>query len=320
MLTYDLKVGYSCNNKCKHCVIEDSKDKLIEHKVSVDLKTEECLEQVEYAFEKGAKFIVLTGGEVTIRKDFPLLISACAKRNFNITIQTNGRRLANDIISNAICSYDKIRCVVALHGSKATTHDKITQVKGSFNETCNGIKHLCQKNKLVVLKIVISKLNMNELVEIVKLAAELGVKYACFAFPHGQGAARKNFSTIIPPYTDLKPILKDLISVAKQNKINIEFEAIPFCIIPYAMQLVGEIKYLSGNTLCTQVKENTFDWSEVRKNIKRKSSKCNCCDMNGVCEGIWYEYAEAFGLDELIPIELPKQYKKLIINKLKSYD
>ena len=32
MLTYDLKVGYACNNKCKHCVIDDSKDRLIDQK------------------------------------------------------------------------------------------------------------------------------------------------------------------------------------------------------------------------------------------------------------------------------------------------
>ena len=34
----------------------------------------ECLKQIEFAFEKGAQYIVLTGGEVTIRKDFKMLI------------------------------------------------------------------------------------------------------------------------------------------------------------------------------------------------------------------------------------------------------
>ena len=74
MLTYDLKVGYSCNNRCKHCVIEDSKDKLVSQNTTVDLSTDECLKQIEFAFEKGAQYIVLTGGEVTIRKDFKMLI------------------------------------------------------------------------------------------------------------------------------------------------------------------------------------------------------------------------------------------------------
>lgn len=316
MLTYDLKVGYSCNNRCKHCVIEDSKDKLTERRISVDLTTDECLEQIQYAFNQGAQYIVLTGGEVTIRRDFPLLIKACADKGLNITIQTNGRRLACPEVSDAICGYDKIQCVVALHGDSATTHDKITQVEGSFKQTCDGIKHISSHGKNVILKIVISKINMNELLGIVTLASEIGVKYACFAFPHGQGAARKNFDTIIPSYSELKPILKELINRAKELGIILEFEAIPFCIIPYAMQLVGELKYLSGETICTQVKEKTFNWDDVRTEIKRKSERCQLCDMNSICEGIWSEYAITFGTEELLPIKLPDRYRERILAKL----
>lgn len=316
MLTYDLKVGYACNNKCRHCVIEDSKDKLMEQHTSYDLTTEECLNQIEFAAEKGAKFIVLTGGEVTIRKDFPVLINKCQEYDFDVTIQTNGRRLFTENVAKPIIEYKKIRCLIALHGSNERTHDSITQVAGSFSETCKGIRYMTENNVLVVLKVVISKINMNELVQIIDLASDLGVKYICFAFPHGQGAARKNFDEIIPTYTDLSPILKDMVKEAKNKKINIEFEAIPFCIIPYAMQLVGELKYLSGNTLCTQVKEDTFDWETVRKSIKRKSSKCELCDMNSICEGVWSEYSEVFGLPELKPIKLPGDIKSKILSKL----
>lgn len=316
MLTYDLKVGYACNNRCRHCVIEDSKDKLIEQHTSYDLTTEECLNQLDFATEKGAKFIVLTGGEVTIRKDFPILMNKCKEYDFDITIQTNGRRLFTENVAKSIIEYKKVRCLIALHGANESTHDSITQVAGSFSETCKGIRHMTENNVLVVLKVVISKINMNELVQIINLASELGVQYICFAFPHGQGAARKNFEEIIPTYTALSPILKNMVEEAKNKRINIEFKAIPFCIIPYAMQLVGELKYLSGNTLCTQVKEDTFDWETVRKGIKRKSPKCESCDMNSICEGVWSEYSESFGLSELKPIVLPIDIKNRILDKL----
>lgn len=316
MLTYDLKVGYACNNRCRHCVIEDSKDKLIEQHTSYDLTTEECLKQLDFAAKKGAKFIVLTGGEVTIRKDFPILMNKCKEYDFDVTIQTNGRRLFTENIANSIIEYKKVRCLIALHGSNESTHDSITQVAGSFSETCKGIRHMTENNVLVVLKVVISKINMIELVQIIDLASELGVQYICFAFPHGQGAARKNFDEIIPTYTALSPILKNIVEEAKNKRINIEFEAIPFCVITYAMQLVGELKYLSGNTLCTQVKEDTFDWETVRKSIKRKSPKCESCDMNSICEGVWSEYSESFGLSELKPIVLPIDIKNKILEKL----
>ncbi|NBH16798.1 radical SAM protein [Clostridiaceae bacterium] len=319
MLTYDLKVGYSCNNKCKHCVIDDSKDKLIEQRKNIDLTTEECMEQIDAALKKGIDHIVLTGGEVTIRKDFPELIKKCTDHDLAITIQTNGRNLGDERIINAVKDVIKIRFVIALHGKEAEVHDSITQVLGSFEQTCNGVKAMCNLGKLVILKVVISKINAPDLSGIVELAASLGVNYICFAFPHGQGAARKNFGEVMPTYSYLKPYLDQLIRIGKKNCINIEFEAIPFCIIPQAMQLVGELKYFDGDTICTQVKEDTFQWDEVRKSIKSKGENCAKCDMNEFCEGPWCEYVDTFGTDELKPIVFPEEHRDKIIEKIKEY-
>lgn len=319
MLTYDLKVGYACNNNCKHCVIDDSKDKLIESGISTNLTTEECLLQIDEQLAKGIDSIVLTGGEVTIRKDFPILIKKCVDNKLAITIQTNGRRLADSNVIEAVRNVDNIRFVVALHGSNEATHDNITQVNGSFRETCEGIKRMCKLKKMIVLKVVISKINAKELPRIITLVAELGVRYICFAFPHGQGAARKNFDEVIPRYSELRSIFSEMVVLSKKCGCNIEFEAVPFCIIPYAMQMVGELKYYDGDTLCTQVKEETFQWSKVRRSIKRKGQRCSECDMNEFCEGIWCEYAEAFGTEELNPIIFPIEKKKLILAQIHKF-
>ena len=312
MIVYDLKVGYSCNNKCKHCVIDDSKDKLISSHKSIDLTTEECLSQIDLALEKGIDSIVLTGGEVTIRKDFSILLQKCVSSNLAITVQTNARKLGDYKLLESIKNIKDIRFVVALHGSIPFTHDNITLVQGSFVETCDSIKKVCALGKLVIIKVVISKMNMRELPDIVKLAKELGVEYICFAFPHGQGAARKNFEEVIPKYSELKHWLHRTIELAKIYNINIEFEAIPFCIIPQAMHLVGELKFMSGKTLCTQVREETFEWDEVRKDIKKKGAECHRCDMKDLCEGPWMEYIDAFGDNELIPITLSDKYKAML--------
>ena len=63
--------------------------------------------------------------------------------------------------------------------------------------------------------------NLLELPGIVKVGSQLGVKYFCFAFPHGQGAARKNFDEVIPQYSYLQPILEKLIFTAKEYNANV---------------------------------------------------------------------------------------------------
>lgn len=317
MLTYDLKVGYACNNKCQHCVIDDSKDKLVRNKQSTELTTDECIQQIEYARKKGATSIVLTGGEVTIRKDFRQLINKCIDNNLSITVQTNGRMLSRNKLIDAVKDIRDIRFVIALHGNSEETHDQITQVCGSFKETCEGIRAMANIGKLVIVKVVISKFNMSELPAIVKLSFDLGVKYICFAFPHGQGAARKNFNNVIPRYNDLKPFLDETINEAQELHVNIEFEAVPFCIIPNSMQLVGELKFYDGDTLCRQVNEEPFDWNEIRKDIKLKGPSCKKCDMNEFCEGPWSEYPNAFGFDELKPIRFRDTEK--VVSGIKKY-
>ena len=71
----DLKVGFSCNNNCIHCVISDkTKEK--------DLSLEQIKELVNgYIEQYGEIQLTLTGGEVTIRKDFIQLWIMLKKRN-----------------------------------------------------------------------------------------------------------------------------------------------------------------------------------------------------------------------------------------------
>lgn len=302
MLIYDLKVGYSCNNRCQHCVIEDSKDKLINKKINYNLTTEECCQRIDTACVQGVSTIILTGGEITIRSDFDKIIKKCVNKNLNISIQTNGRLLNSQKIVSVIKDIDNIKFIIALHGSNEETHDNITMVNGSFQETCIGIKTMTNLNKLVILKVVISKINQHELPGIVALGNSFGVEYINFAFPHGQGAARKNFDKIIPTYSSLKKDLERTIELSEKLNIQIEFEAIPFCIIPNHLKLVGELRYSQNKTICTQVKEDTFEWNEVRKSIKQKGTNCKKCYFDYLCEGPWNEYIDFFGDKEFKPI------------------
>ena len=120
-------------------------------------------------------------------------------------------------------------------------------------------------------------------------------------------------------YSYLKPYLDQLIVLAKKMCINIEFEAVPFCIIPQAMQMVGELRYYYGESICEPVKEVMFNWSEIRRSIKKKGKNCNKCDMNEFCEGVWCEYVDVFGADELNPVVFSSEKKDMLITKIREY-
>jgi MoaA/NifB/PqqE/SkfB family radical SAM enzyme len=301
--SYDLKVGYSCNNRCKHCVIYESRETLIRNGKPADLTSGECFSLIEKAVNGGVKYITLTGGEITLRSDFADIIAKCAENNLDMTIQTNGRRLSADNVFEVIKNTEAIKLVVALHGSKPEIHDSITQVDGSFEQTLAGIKAVSSLNKPIILKVVISQKNEYDLPRIIDLAEHIKVKYVCLAFPHAQGMAQEYFDEVVPRYETLIPILAETADRACKHNIKIEFETIPFCVVPQHIKLVGELKYLYLKSSFTMVQADTLDWDEIRCEIKKKGTRCSQCVLDETCEGVWQEYIDTFGDAELIPIK-----------------
>ncbi|ELV7518885.1 radical SAM protein, partial [Photobacterium damselae] len=280
---FDLKVGYSCNNKCTHCVITEQRDALIEHAKKYDLSLDECKSLIKNYISHGIKGIVITGGEPTIRSDLDKILAFCEENKLDITLQTNGRKLMRNRLRNIYPHLTNFKALVALHGAKAKTHDEITLVKNSFHQTCAQLSEFFALGFHATVKVVMNRNNINELADIVHLVHMLGGSSINFAYPHGLGDAKKNFNEIAPSYSELKPHLAKLIEVAEKLNIEIEFEAIPFCILKHNLTLVGELKYAQQEIVCSPVNQKSFDWDEVRLGIKMKGKQCANCDFDMLC-------------------------------------
>lgn len=302
-LSYDLKVGYSCNNRCKHCVIAGNKVHKIECNESIDLSFEEIKSLIEENCRDNVNRIVLTGGEVTIRKDFAQIIEICKQKGLIVSIQTNGRQFKDPKLVDVLLDLPDVSLAVALHSSCEQIHDTITDVKGSFYETCSGIKNLSRKGISVCVKVVISQYNQYDLANLTQLAYELGAETMNIAFPHGLGAAEWNFDEVIPRYKDIVMELERVCDISKKTGMWVDFETIPCCIIPNNIDRVSELIYADEMTICSPVGENTFNWDMERKRIKSKGENCKKCIYETRCEGVWTEYAEKFGMDKFIGIE-----------------
>ncbi len=303
-MTYlDLKLGYGCNNNCLHCVIADQRDTCRSKGVDTDRSTEECKKELVDSKSRGATEVTFTGGEPTIREDIFELIYFAKNLGYSINMQTNGRMFYYEEFTKAI-SKNLIRSfVIALHGPNEKTHDKITEAKGSFKQTVEGIKNLISLKQTVRGKMVLSKINYRQLKETITLMIELGIKSIFVAFPHAQGNARKNFDVIVPKYSEIINYVKDSIKFCKKKGIEIYFEAIPFCFMTGYEDHVSELRDIGINYKeLKQLGENKKNWAEIRKKIKRKFPQCSFCDYTQLCEGPWMEYPAAFGNKEFRPV------------------
>lgn len=293
-----LFVGYSCINNCRFCVVADKR-------VYPDKTIEKIKAELEEAYLGGAREVVFTGGEFTIRKDVFEIVGYAKKLGYLIIqAQTNGRMFASQDFCKKMLLAGMNEFSPALHGHTPQLHDFLTQRKGSFRQTVLGIYNIRKltKDRIRILSnTVVTKYNYKFLPEIANLLIKLGVHQYQFAFVHAQGNAHRFFKDIVPKKSDILPYIKQGIELGLKRGMRVLVEAIPLCLMKGYERCVSEF-YIPP----TEVREMGFtieNFEEIRrKKGKIKFYKCRICKHYDICEGPWKEYPQYYGEAEFNPL------------------
>ena len=153
----DIKCGFDCNNRCRFCVQGDKR-------YEYPGKTTEEMKVVLADARKDTDSLVFTGGEVTIRKDFPELVAFAKSLAFRkIQVQTNGRMLASRAYCEKLIEAGANEFSPAIHGHRPELHDWLTNAPGAFVQTVKGVKNLKDLGQTVILNSVITRPNYRHL-------------------------------------------------------------------------------------------------------------------------------------------------------------
>lgn len=161
-----LEVTYRCNLSCKHCYIDVS--------ARDELSFAELKHILDQLAESGTMYLLLTGGEPLIRRDFFDIAFYARERGFMFMLLTNGT-LITPTIARKIKILEPISVGISLHGAIPATHDGITRRQGSFVATMRGIKLLKGLGVPVSLQTLLMDANIHEIEAIKSLVHRLGV-------------------------------------------------------------------------------------------------------------------------------------------------
>lgn len=282
----DIKIGYLCNNHCLHCAIGDLKRDLEMKNTRVDLTTDQVFKILEQQ-SSIAPVCVLTGGEITIRKDCAQLINKATSLYKLVQIQTNGRRITPKLI-NSINNLDQCSFAIAVHGPESI-HDLITQVKHSYKQTLNGINLLSQTAAETCLKFVLSQYNYKHVDHVIELAQQFNIHRVNIAYVHGCGDARVNLDKLLVSYEQIYPYVTAALEKSEQYGIFTDLETFPMCKIDPRFYTCSDDVHMNS-VFCTPVHQQTYNWDIRRTANKKKSEPCKKCFFKNVCEGPWNEY------------------------------
>lgn len=119
--------------------------------------------------------ITATGGEPTIHPDFFKLLAFLKAKlpDTRLFLLSNGRRFFYPSFAKSCLGFNNIMNIgISLHGYDARTHDRVTQVEGSFQQTIGGIKNILKyknKNQNLELRVIITGLSASYVHKILHL-------------------------------------------------------------------------------------------------------------------------------------------------------
>jgi len=163
-----------CNLRCVHCYINQPAGSLPVKQS--ELSTSQVCQIIDAISSAGCLFLILTGGEVFVRPDFPEIYEHTLRAGILPTIFTNGTMITPEL-ADLFASAHPQGVDITLYGATRETYEAVTRQPGSFDRCIRGINLLLERGVHVTLKAMLLNLNKHELNEMQALADQLGLKF-----------------------------------------------------------------------------------------------------------------------------------------------
>jgi len=167
-LGVQLDLTYRCNERCVHCYLD--------HDDHGEMSTAEIRGLLDQLAAAGVFFLILSGGEIFLRKDLFEIVEYARKLTFSVKLKTNAVMIRK-ARAKRIAALGVESVQISLYSHRAEVHDAITKLPGSFRRTIEAARLLKANGVRVNFANVLMKHNVDDYPQVQALAAELGIGY-----------------------------------------------------------------------------------------------------------------------------------------------
>ena len=162
-----MEITNACNLNCIHCY-NDS-----EHKGKDELTLEEIYHVIDEAKNLGVLRITLSGGEPLVHPHFFEIAEYIRNHFLELELFTNGTLVTKEV-AEKLKDLALLRVSVSLDSLNPEIHDYFRGRKGSWKKTMEGIRNLEEEDIKIKPAIALSKLNLEEVIDLRKFLLERG--------------------------------------------------------------------------------------------------------------------------------------------------
>src|ERR1700722_4516491 len=287
-----MTMEFRCNLRCVHCMIEDTMHRLAPE--SAERFDEILAENVKHRRWKG---LILTGSEITLRRDLPELARRARASGFeHVRIQSHGMHLADPDYCKTLIEAGVDEYFISVAGADAETHDALTTVAGSFEKTLRGLEILDQHPAAITLtNTVVTKRSYKLLPAVVERLAHLR-RLQQMEFWVYWPMSEADEKDLLASHAEIAPYLREAVARARGLGRGVEVKNFPQC-------LLGEHGSALMNTQPQLLIDPAF-WPEFMRNGFYQCVYRDRCGSTE-CLGLSTAYIAKFGYDEQILRPIP---------------
>lgn len=189
-----------CNLSCRMCYVRLTPDEM--KKIGRERTTDEWISLAREAVDAGLTFLLITGGEPTIREDFPVLYEELSKMGLSIGINTNGTMLS-PALREVWHRTPPSQVNVTLYGTSREDYVALCKNPDAFDEVVKTLDILKDEGILTHLNTTIVPTNRHKLYDMEMFAAGRGLELRVtnYCFP----PVRRNGCSSVCEFARLSP-------------------------------------------------------------------------------------------------------------------
>lgn len=186
-----------CNLRCRHCYLDFSEKDIVPFP--------EVCSWMDQLAEHGCPELVLTGGEIFLRKDLLDVVAYAESKGYHFDLYTNAnfidKKKADQLAKHLITNVQ-----ISIYGTSAPLHEAITKKAGTFDKSINAAKLLIERGIPVRLEYHIQRDNFEDAFKFPEFATAMGASY-------------KFDSKLVPNRNGDDDLLKYSVTVQQQAEI-----------------------------------------------------------------------------------------------------
>ena len=242
----------ACNLRCAHCYQRAGRPLLTE------LSLKEKLDVVKQLDQAGVAAVAFSGGEPTIHPHFPTALKAAVDAGMYTALATNGLALAERGFAEKLKKLGLRYVEVSIDSADPCKHDHFRGVKGAWEKAVHGLRNAVELGFSTAMATTVTRLNLDEVEDILDLAEEIGVQRVVFFnfIPVGRG---EDIMKLDLTPEEREEFLKKVYLENHKRKLEIYSTAPQFarvsCILSGGKEVAATHFYVKGDPIISSLAE-----------------------------------------------------------------